>query len=212
MSLYNINNQPDPQENGQSSFSFSSYQQIQELRRRRARSVRIASGLAVFFCLLTVFSNLMLLQMYRATRPETPPVTQDQPAGPTQTGTASPTPQQPAGTQSGTAGSQPTGSGDYTMEITPTPGSTVSGVVVTDVSAVVEKASVSVVGIISETYGGYYGSSSSGTGTGIILSTDGYIVTNHHVVEGGTVLTVVLSGQIIGWIQRIPKTFPRGEE
>ena len=99
MSLYNINNQPDPQENGQGSFSFNSYQQIQELRQRRARSVRFASALAVFFCLLTVFSNLMLLQMYRATRAEQPPVILDQPAGPTQVGTGTSASQPPAGSQ-----------------------------------------------------------------------------------------------------------------
>jgi serine protease Do len=33
---------------------------------------------------------------------------------------------------------------------------------------------------------------SSGTGTGMIISGDGYIVTNHHVVEGARVITVIL--------------------
>ena len=38
-------------------------------------------------------------------------------------------------------------------------------------------------------------SSTAGTGTGVVLSADGYIVTNCHVVEGGSNLTVLFTDQ-----------------
>lgn len=53
-----------------------------------------------------------------------------------------------------------------------------------------------VVGIISEVdYIGFFSQNSvqQGSGSGIILRPDGYIVTNHHVVEGASRVTVILS-------------------
>ena len=53
-----------------------------------------------------------------------------------------------------------------------------------------------VVGIISEVdYIGFFSQSSvqQGSGSGIILRPDGYIATNHHVVEGASRVTVILS-------------------
>lgn len=53
-----------------------------------------------------------------------------------------------------------------------------------------------VVGIISEVqYTGFFSQSSiqQGSGSGIILRPDGYIVTNHHVIEGASRVTVILS-------------------
>ena len=52
---------------------------------------------------------------------------------------------------------------------------------------IVEKVSPSVVGISCVTYQG------TATGTGIIMSEDGYIITNALVVEGGSDFQVVLS-------------------
>lgn len=58
-----------------------------------------------------------------------------------------------------------------------------------DVSGVVEHARQSVVGIVSESYSSF---STSDSGSGIIMSDDGYIVTNNHVISGGDSITVVL--------------------
>ncbi len=60
---------------------------------------------------------------------------------------------------------------------------------------VVKKAAGSVVEIVTETvsrdsmFGQYV---TSGAGSGVIISEDGYIVTNHHVIDGATSLTVTL--------------------
>ncbi len=70
---------------------------------------------------------------------------------------------------------------------TPTTTYTTSSGVPLSGSQIYEKVSPSVVGISSQSF-----SAESGTGSGIILSADGYIITNNHVVEGGDVITVYL--------------------
>lgn len=192
MSLFNDKNNPnqEPQreETPYGAFSYNSYEQVQAWRRRRRRSTQVAAVMALVFCLVTLASNLMLLRMYERSTHSVPmqdtqqtnsPTAQGHPVSPKPEPAPSPAPDAPV-------------NGEYTMEQQPKPEGE-SGVMVVDVSAMVEKASVSVVGILSESYGSAYGAVSSGTGTGIILSADGYIVTNHHVIEGGTLLTVVLS-------------------
>ena len=59
-----------------------------------------------------------------------------------------------------------------------------------DVSDLAEQASKSVVGIVTESYSSF---SSGSTGTGIIMDSRGYIITNNHVIDGGDNITVVLS-------------------
>ena len=84
------------------------------------------------------------------------------------------------------------GQGDDDFSITiqdPDPGQN-SLIYVQDVSNVVEKVRASVVGVACESYDNYNTTSSSGSG--IIISEDGYIVTNYHVIEGANNITVTL--------------------
>ena len=77
----------------------------------------------------------------------------------------------------------------FSMEIRKKPENSDGGFVVKDVSDVVQKVRPSVVGVITESFQTY---STSSTGSGIILSEDGYIVTNNPVVEGGDSIAVTL--------------------
>lgn len=65
----------------------------------------------------------------------------------------------------------------------------------TDISGVVEKCADSVVEITIETQStlyGYYTYTAEGNGSGVIISNDGYIVTNNHVISGANKITVTL--------------------
>lgn len=64
-----------------------------------------------------------------------------------------------------------------------------------NIASVADKVSPSVVSIItSSRNSSYFGSSEEqGAGTGIIVSKDGYILTNKHVVEGASTVEVILS-------------------
>lgn len=66
----------------------------------------------------------------------------------------------------------------------------------TSIASIVTKVTPAVVSIISETrtsglYSYYYGATQQSAGTGMIVSADGYILTNKHVIEGATKLQVV---------------------
>ena len=63
-----------------------------------------------------------------------------------------------------------------------------------DLTAIIERARDSVVTITTEIQGnrGPFGGTATGVGSGIVVTSDGYILTNRHVVEGSSGLTVAL--------------------
>lgn len=68
---------------------------------------------------------------------------------------------------------------------------------VLDVTQIAEKVGPSVVGIVNNQtyttrYGGTY-ETEGGSGSGIIISSDGYVITNSHVIEGASSVKVVLN-------------------
>jgi serine protease Do len=80
--------------------------------------------------------------------------------------------------------------------------STATTVQSVDLTAVVADARESVVTITSDgaSTGGFlpFGHPTQGVGSGIILTTDGYILTNRHVIQGARTLTVALhTGELV---------------
>lgn len=57
------------------------------------------------------------------------------------------------------------------------------------VAQIAKKVRPSVVGIVTESLSAY---GSSGTGSGIVMTDDGYIITNNHVISGGDKITIVM--------------------
>ncbi len=66
--------------------------------------------------------------------------------------------------------------------------STTSG----SLASIIARANQSVVTITVDTTGGYFGQSATGVGNGIIVSSNGYILTNNHVVSGASSIQVTL--------------------
>jgi S1-C subfamily serine protease len=63
-----------------------------------------------------------------------------------------------------------------------------------DVAGVVDAVSPAVVRIQSDV-AGPFGARGSGAGTGVVISADGEVLTNAHVVEGATTINVTLAGE-----------------
>ena len=83
--------------------------------------------------------------------------------------------------------SMPDGDGGFEMTISGTE-SGEAAIVVKDVSDIVKKSREAVVGVVTESYSNF---SSASSGSGIILSEDGYVVTNNHVIDGATAIKVL---------------------
>ncbi|SEF79555.1 serine protease Do [Caloramator fervidus] len=70
----------------------------------------------------------------------------------------------------------------------------VSSIPKNSVNKVVELVGPAVVGVSNNVNTIFWGKQKQGTGSGIIFDKNGYIVTNYHVIEGATDVTVTLSG------------------
>ena len=74
----------------------------------------------------------------------------------------------------------------------------------TGVAAVARDVMPSIVRIDVQEAAGPFGQAGSGTGSGVIFTSDGYILTNNHVVDGATAIQVTLSsgekltGRVVG--------------
>ncbi|MGZ4207651.1 MAG: S1C family serine protease [Actinomycetota bacterium] len=79
-----------------------------------------------------------------------------------------------------------------TVERVSQPSSTVKQDLLTGVAAVARNVTPSIVRIDVNS-SGPLGQSDSGTGSGVIFTSDGYIITNNHVVEGASSIQVTLS-------------------
>ncbi len=184
----NRNNDFDEPHYYQNVTAYRSYEDVLAAKRRRARLRR---GMTVFVLLVAVGSA----GAYMLTRDEGHKGAQ-QPGGTRDdedrgsTGvlsgeTVSPILQDGERDQTGDEKE----AGGFALTITPKPKNSEGAVVVKDVSDIVKKVRPSVVGVVTESFQTY---STSSTGSGIILSADGYIVTNNHVVEGGDNISVTL--------------------
>lgn len=87
-----------------------------------------------------------------------------------------------------------TSRGVDTSRMVESDGSTTVTVEEEAIATVAAKVAPSVVSIVTTTSGrSLWSQSSQGAGTGVIVSKDGYIMTNNHVIEGASKVSVVLS-------------------
>ena len=80
-----------------------------------------------------------------------------------------------------------------TIERVSTSGSTVKSDLLTGVASVAQSVMPSIVRVNVNGATGPFGQSSSGTGSGVIYTSDGYIITNNHVIDGASSISVTLS-------------------
>lgn len=190
MSMFHRHDPQDPQDHFQenntphyyrNAASYRSYEEVLAQKRRRARLRR---GCAVCAILVAVggAGGYLLLRS-------------DPDEVPSESAEADPSSENGLTAIWGGNDSQETDSAQssddsaFSMEIRKKPENSDGGFVVKDVSDVVQKVRPSVVGVITESFQTY---STSSAGSGIILSEDGYIVTNNHVVERGDSIAVTL--------------------
>lgn len=154
------------------SFPYKSYDQILAEKRRKRRYKRGLFGMLVLFCFLAL--ALVSISVLVGRREEAA----EEDARRAETA-------QPGNAQVQTPS---VGSTDD-FSLSEGGAQTQSGVVYRDVSKIVEQCSAAVVGIVTESYQNF---SQTSAGSGIVLTENGYIVTNNHVVSGGDNITVVL--------------------
>lgn len=154
------------------SFPYKSYEEILAEKRRKRRYRRGLFGLLTLTCFFT-FALVGITLLYRTLEQDTKePV------------------RLAGGGTTGALGAQtPQGGAVDDFSLPETQKQASSGVVYHDVSDIVERCSAAVVGIVTESYQDF---SQTSAGSGIILTENGYIVTNNHVVAGGDSITVVL--------------------
>lgn len=154
------------------SFPYKSYDQILAEKRRKRRYKRGLFGMLVLFCFLAlalVSISVLVGRREEAAEEDARRAETAQPGN--------------AQVQTPSAGS----TDDFSLS--EGGAQTQSGVVYRDVSKIVEQCSAAVVGIVTESYQNF---SQTSAGSGIVLTENGYIVTNNHVVSGGDNITVVL--------------------
>ncbi len=83
--------------------------------------------------------------------------------------------------------------GGTTIERVSASGSTVKQDLLTGVAAVAQAVMPSIVRVDITGTSGPFGQSATGTGSGVIYTSDGYILTNNHVVDGASSIKVTLS-------------------
>ncbi|HJT36810.1 MAG TPA: trypsin-like peptidase domain-containing protein [Actinomycetota bacterium] len=80
-----------------------------------------------------------------------------------------------------------------TVERVSTSGTAVKQDLLTGVASVARAVMPSIVRVDVSGSSGPFGQSTSGTGSGVIYTSDGYIITNNHVIDGASSITVTLS-------------------
>jgi len=165
-------------------FPYKTYEEIQQERRRRLKRRRgIFFGTLLFFFMAVGVVNIGIrltggpMNIFGATEPVVN----------TQVNSFAPTGEQRVSQHTtGQAGQ----AGSFELPLS-APEDRTEAIYVKDVSAIVRMARQSVVGITSEVYSTF---SQQSSGSGIILSENGYIVTNNHVISGGESISVTLDG------------------
>ncbi|MBQ9535106.1 MAG: trypsin-like peptidase domain-containing protein [Clostridia bacterium] len=152
-------------------FPYKSYEEIVAEKRRKTRRRRT---LLLFVLLLTAFIAATLYVGFRLSSYRQP--------------------ERADGSASGRSDSAADASADrtdasFSLPVAEDGSERDTVVIVSDVSAVVKAARRSVVGVTTESYSSF---SISSSGSGIIASEDGYIITNNHVISGGESLSVTL--------------------
>ena len=157
------------------------YMEQKKKNERRRRTGLIAAVSVIVFLFVGVVSAFVWLNRY-SERPAAPPSSSQQSSG-----GQSQAPQQPS--QSSQGSSEPELLDDA-PEVIITEGAAEPSLTV---SEIYKKVSPSVVMILADGEGG------TGLGTVIIMSEDGYIITNAHVIHNATKITIIMNDNTVSY-------------